>query len=257
MPKRTLTANGHELTFQGNHLAMVLLQRLLNDLVLGTPGSRVIVTSSDANRRGRVNLEDLDREWIRYRAFATYATTKLENILFVRELARRFAGSSSVAMAVHPGSVATAFGAGSFFPGFFYKMPGHRAYLRSPESGAAPLVWLATMPHAEAYNGVYFDRFKAAGNTSPQADDPELARGLWEVSEEDDRPGHGLRPGLESAKRPERPHIGRASAPPGEGVLCRHCQAGPAPLADSAQSDEGAARDGHDRDHAGDGRKMG
>ncbi len=181
--KRTITVDGHELTFQGNHLAPFLLQWLLNNLLIGTPGSRVIVTSSDANRSGHVNLEDLDREWVSYRPFVTYATSKLENILFVRELSRRLAGTSTVAIAVHPGSVATAFGAGSVIPGVFYRMPGKRAYLRSPESGAAPLVWLATMPEAEKANGLYFSRFEAHGKTAPQADDSDLARGLWKRSE--------------------------------------------------------------------------
>ena len=184
VPKRMITQDGHELTFQGNHLAAFLLQRLLNDLVVGTPGSRVIVTSSGANRAGKVNLEDLDREWVRYRPFTAYATSKLENILFVRELSRRLAGTTAVAMAVHPGSVATAFATGSLAPGIFYRRPGKRAYLLGPESGAAPLVWLASMPGVGEANGVYFSRFQARGKTSPQADDAELARGLWDRSDE-------------------------------------------------------------------------
>jgi NAD(P)-dependent dehydrogenase (short-subunit alcohol dehydrogenase family) len=184
VPKRTTTQDGHELTFQGNHLAPFLLQRLLNDLVVGTPGSRVIVTSSGANRSGKVNVEDLDREWVRYRPFPTYATSKLENILFVRELSRRLSGTTAVAIAVHPGSVATAFGMGSLMPGVFYRMPGKRAYLLNPESGAAPLVWLATTADADKINGTYCSRFKARGKTSPQADDGELARELWDRSEE-------------------------------------------------------------------------
>ena len=182
VPQRTITVDGHELTFQGNHLAAFLLQLLLNDLIVGTPGSRVIVTSSAANRSARVNLEDLDHEWARYRPFAVYATTKLENVLFVRELSRNLVGTSTVAMAVHPGSVATAFGGGSFYPGFFYRMPGHRAYLIAPEAGAAPLVWLASVPSVKTANGVYFDRFKPHGKTSPQADDADLAWELWRRS---------------------------------------------------------------------------
>jgi NAD(P)-dependent dehydrogenase (short-subunit alcohol dehydrogenase family) len=184
VPKRTTTVDGHELTFQGNHLAAFLLQRLLSNLVVGTPGSRVIVTSSGANRAGKVNLEDLDRQWVRYRPFPAYATSKLENILFVRELSRRLAGTTAVAVAVHPGSVATAFATGSLIPGVFYRMPGKRAYLLSSESGAAPLVWLASVPDADRSNGLYFSRFEARGKTSPQADDAGFARELWDRSEE-------------------------------------------------------------------------
>ncbi|MCL5735247.1 MAG: SDR family NAD(P)-dependent oxidoreductase [Actinobacteria bacterium] len=182
VPRRTITPDGHELTFQGNHLAAFLLQLLLHDLIVGTPGSRVIVTSSAANNSGRVIPEDLDGEWARYRPFHIYATSKLENILFARELGRRLANTSTVAMAVHPGSVATAFGAGSVVPGVFYRIPGKRLYLLSPESGAAPLVWAATTPDVKDSSGTYFDRFKPHGKTSPQADDSSLARELWQRS---------------------------------------------------------------------------
>ena len=180
---RTVTRDGHELTFQANHLAAFLLQRLLEPLVLATPGSRVVVTSSRANLRGRVDLARLDRLTGRYRGFFTYATSKLENILFVRELGRRYAETSSAAIAVHPGDVATAFGTGSLFPGLFYRAPMKRLYLITDQQGAAPLLMAATMPDPRSANGVYFDRFRAKGKVSPQADDPELARGLWERSE--------------------------------------------------------------------------
>jgi NAD(P)-dependent dehydrogenase (short-subunit alcohol dehydrogenase family) len=178
------TQDGHELTFQANHLAGFLLQALLSDLVVGTPGSRVIVTSSRANRRGHVDLDDPDGQHSRYRPQKAYGTSKLENILFVRELSRRLAGTAAVAMAVHPGSVATGFGAGSVFPGVFYRSRMNWMYLIGEDAGAAPLVWLATMPDPEKTNGLFFHRFKWRGKTAAQADDPALARGLWERSEE-------------------------------------------------------------------------
>jgi NAD(P)-dependent dehydrogenase (short-subunit alcohol dehydrogenase family) len=183
--RRTITPDGHELTFQANHLAPFLLHRMLEPLVLRTPGSRVIVTSSKANLRGRVDLEDLDHRRGRYHGFGAYAASKLENILFVRELTRRLAGSSEMtAVAVHPGDVATAFGAGSFFPGFFYRIPIKRFYLITPEEGAAPLLLLATMPDPRPAHGLYYDRLTPRGKVARQADDAELARGLWERSEE-------------------------------------------------------------------------
>ena len=181
--RRTMTVDGHELTFQANHLAAFLLQRLLSDLLLRTPGSRIIVTSSGANRVGHVDLDDLEHLRGRHRAFRAYATTKLENILFVRELSRRLAGTTTTAMAVHPGNVATAFGTGSMFPGIFYRIPLKNFYLLSAEEGAEPLLLLATMPDPKAAGGLYFDRFTPRGARSSQADDAELARGLWERSE--------------------------------------------------------------------------
>jgi NAD(P)-dependent dehydrogenase (short-subunit alcohol dehydrogenase family) len=181
--KRTITPDGHELTFQANHLAPFLLQRSLEPLLARTPGSRVVVTSSEASRRGHVDLDDLDHRRGRYHAFAAYAASKLENILFVRELSRRLSGTGVTSVAVHPGNVATAFGSGSFMPGFFYKIPIKRFYLISPEDGAEPLLMLATMPDPESADGLYYDRFTCRGKTSPQADDASLAQGLWERSE--------------------------------------------------------------------------
>jgi NAD(P)-dependent dehydrogenase (short-subunit alcohol dehydrogenase family) len=182
--RRTVTPDGHELTFQGNHLAPFLLQRLLEPLIVGTPGSRVIVVASKANRRGHVDLDDLDHATGRYRGLAVYSTSKLENILFVRELRRRLAGTGTASIAVHPGDVATAFGRDSRFPGVFYRLPIKRLYLISPEEGAGPLLNLAAMADPRAADGAYYDRFTPRGKTAPQADDPELARGLWERSEE-------------------------------------------------------------------------
>ncbi len=181
--KRTITPDGHELTFQTNHLSPFLLQRLLEPLILATPRSRVVVVSSKANRRGHIDLDDLDYRKRHYRGLVVYSTSKLENILFVRELSRRLAGTGTTSVAVHPGDVATAFGAGSLFPGLFYRLPIKRLYLVSPEEGAGPLLSLAAMPHPESADGLYYDRFRARGKTHRQADDLELARRLWERSE--------------------------------------------------------------------------
>jgi NAD(P)-dependent dehydrogenase (short-subunit alcohol dehydrogenase family) len=180
---RNITADGHELTFQTNHLAPFLLQRVLGPLVERTPDSRIIVTSSEANRRGRVDLDDLDRQNGRYHAFSAYAASKLENILFVRELSRRLTGTGTISVAVHPGNVATAFGSGSFFPGFFYRIPIKQFYLIAAEEGAGPLLMLATMPDPGPADGLYYDRFAPRGKTAGQAEDADLARGLWERSE--------------------------------------------------------------------------
>lgn len=183
VPKRTLTADGHELAFQGNYLASFLLQNLLQDLVAKTPGARVIVTSSGANLVGRVRLDSLDYQNRRYAPFGAYAASKLENILFVREMARRFHGTGASAIAVHPGTVASSF-PNSFLPGLLQAVPSRIKLLLSVEQGAAPLVWLATKQLVDADNGRYYSRFRPDGRQSHQAFDADLARKLWIRSEE-------------------------------------------------------------------------
>lgn len=182
--RRVITEDGHELTFQANHLAPFLLQRLLEPVIVATPGSRVVVVASKANRYGHVDLEDLEYARRRYRPMRAYAASKLENVLFVRELSLRLKGTGTASMAVHPGDVATAFGAGTLFPGVFYRLAIKRLYLIAAEEGAQPLIRLATMPDPCSADGLYYDRMRPRGKASPQADDPRLARGLWERSEE-------------------------------------------------------------------------
>lgn len=184
---RVVTGDGHESTFQINYLAPFLLQSLLNDLVLAAPEARVVVTTSTASRIGRVDLDDLEYETRRYRGFAAYADAKLLSVLLVRELRRRFAGTGVTAVSVHPGAVATHFGAGSLLPRSLYRIPIRKSlligfFVATPEQGAEPLVWLATSLDREAVDGLYFDRF-VRRSPAPQADDPDLARALWDRSE--------------------------------------------------------------------------
>ncbi|MCW2955063.1 MAG: Short-chain dehydrogenase [Conexibacter sp.] len=181
-PRRVETVDGHELTFQVNHLAPFLLTTLLHERLAATPGSRVLMTSSVGNNLGNVKLDDLDRRRGPYVSLRAYGTAKLENILMAREIARRWTGDGIAATAFHPGNVATEFGRDSFSSGLIYRTPLRRVFLITPEEGAAALVGLATQPDAAALDGVYFDRFKPHGRMSKQADDAELARGLWERS---------------------------------------------------------------------------
>jgi len=186
---RTLTEDGHESTFQTNYLASFLLQTLLNDLVLATPGSRVVVTTSVAARVGRVDLADLEHASSSYRPFRAYATTKLLSILFVRELRRRLAGRGVTVTSVHPGPVGTNFGAGSLFPRFMYRIPIRKElligyFVCTAEEGAEPLLWLATTPEQERADSLYFNRFTAGRPPSPLGDDLQMARALWARTEE-------------------------------------------------------------------------
>ena len=179
-PRRVVTEDGHEKTFQVNHLAPFLLTGLLRQRIEATPGARVITTSSVAHTMGRVDLTDLEGRHRSYRAFRVYGTTKLLNILFTRELSRRLDGSAT-ATCFHPGAVASDFGRESAAAGLVYRSPLRKVLLISSEDGAAPLLELATRPDPETVDGAYLDRFEVA-RVAKQADDVELARAVWEAS---------------------------------------------------------------------------
>lgn len=182
MGRRELTADGFERTFQVNHLAPFLLTHLLMDTLVAS-GSTVINTSSAAARLwGRIDLDDLDNGRA-YSANKAYGDGKLANILFTRELHRRFHDQGISTAAFHPGPVATNFAADSTSPmRFIYRTPLRHLALISPERGADTLVWLArTTPGTDWISGQYYEK-RGPARTSPQADDAALATGLWERS---------------------------------------------------------------------------
>src|SRR4051794_3728696 len=180
LSRRETTDDGHEMMFQVNHLAPFLLTALLLPQLQTSAPSRIITTSSAANLGGFVNLADLDSRYF-FVGQLVYGTTKLENILFTRELARRTERTGVLATCFHPGVVATDFGRGDFV-GAVFQSPLRR-FMRSPEQGADTLVWLATASTEELRPGGYYaDRRPAAVN--PQARSRWLARRLWERSEE-------------------------------------------------------------------------
>jgi len=173
--KRGLTADGHEHNFQHNYLAPFLLTNLLLPR-LTESGARIVSTSSLANLAGRVRLEDLDwKDRAFFGGWQAYGTAKLETIMFTRELARRTALD---AFAFHPGYVATGFGADSAFIKLSYRLkPGGLGI--SVDQGAEPLVLLANGQAIPAPSGTYYDQLKPYGRTRAQADDGDLAAGLW------------------------------------------------------------------------------
>lgn len=178
--RRQVTEDGHELTFQVNHLAPFLLTMLLREPLVAARG-RVIVTASAGGRMGRIDLDDLDLTK-RYSSFGAYAASKLENMLFARELARRWGHDGVTAASFHPGGVRTQWGLeGGFLIRTFTRSPG-RFLLRSPERGAETLVWLATTDPSTTWGsgGYFMDRRPARPN--PLVEDAELRRGLWERS---------------------------------------------------------------------------
>jgi NAD(P)-dependent dehydrogenase (short-subunit alcohol dehydrogenase family) len=175
--KRADTVDGHERTFQHNHLAPFLLTNLLLER-LTESNARVISTASVANRFGKVNLADLDSRKRPYLGgWRAYGTSKLETILFIRELAKR---TSLTAYSFHPGSVRTSFGLDTALGRGAMRLASVSQI--SPEAGAVPLIQLASNADLDAPSGTYFDGLTPNGSTAGQAGDAELAADLWEAT---------------------------------------------------------------------------
>jgi retinol dehydrogenase-12 len=171
---RKVTAEGFEQTFALNHLAPFLLTNLLRDRL---EGGRVVTTASDAHKSGLLDLEDLQSERS-YSAMRVYGTSKLCNILFTRELAKR--APELHANCFHPGVVRTGFGKNE--NGIWKVLTTLGGpFFRSPSRGARSLVWLATSPAAAALTGEYVQDEKVLA-PSAQAQDDTLAEGLWDRS---------------------------------------------------------------------------
>jgi retinol dehydrogenase-12 len=173
---RQETSEGFERTFALNHLAPFLLTNLLRDR-LG--GGRVVTTASDAHKGARLDLDDLQSR-NGYAAMRVYGTSKLCNILFTRELAKR--APELHANCFHPGVVRTGFGKNE--NGIWKALTTLGApFFRTPQRGARSLVWLACSEQAAAFDGEYVQDEKVLA-PSPQAQDAALAAGLWERSAE-------------------------------------------------------------------------
>jgi NAD(P)-dependent dehydrogenase (short-subunit alcohol dehydrogenase family) len=175
---RHVTRDGYEQTLALNHLAPFLLTILLRDR-LRASGARVIATASDAHQMGALDLDDLQSERS-FKPMRTYGTTKLCNILFTRELAKREPGLTATCF--HPGTVRTGFGKNDG-PLYRLSMTAIAPFLRSPARGARSLVWLALSDDAAHLNGAYVVDEKVRA-PSAAAQDDMLAAALWERSEE-------------------------------------------------------------------------
>lgn len=181
---RKTTADGFDTTFQVNHLAPFLLTHLLRDRLLESQAS-VVQTSSVAHRLfGHLDLDDLDNAH-RWRANKAYGDAKLANVLFTRELHRRYGDRGLSAVAFHPGEIATNFANDtSSVMRFVYHSP-LAALLSSADTGGRRLSWLAAgTPGTTWQPGEYYERNRVARRVNPQVRDAALARGLWERSEE-------------------------------------------------------------------------
>jgi NAD(P)-dependent dehydrogenase (short-subunit alcohol dehydrogenase family) len=183
--RRRLTVDGLEHTLAVNHLAPFLLTNLLlprlRASATASAPARVITVASTAHRGGRLNLNDLQLER-RYSAMLAYSNSKTANILFTRELARRLAGTGVTANCLHPGTVATNFGrTGSRW--LRYSLVVGRYFLRSPESGASRIVYLASSDEVAGQTGGYYVG-QSRRRPSKAARDDILARRLWDISAE-------------------------------------------------------------------------
>ncbi|MBX0301552.1 SDR family NAD(P)-dependent oxidoreductase [Cryobacterium sp. 1639] len=180
MGERELTVDGHEKTLQVNHLAPFLLTTLLMDRLVESRAT-VINTSSTANRFGRLNLDDLDNQR-KYSPNKAYGDAKLANILFTRELHRRYSARGIVTAAFHPGVVATSFSTDSTSIMRVVYQTALKRLLISPEKGADTLVWLAsTAAGVDWRSGEYYEK-RRVHSTNTQATDAGLATALWERS---------------------------------------------------------------------------
>jgi NAD(P)-dependent dehydrogenase (short-subunit alcohol dehydrogenase family) len=181
---RRVTEDGYETTFQVNHLGHFLLTELLRDRLIASAPSRVVVVASDAHKSARKGLDFDDLQSTHYRGFSVYSKSKLANILFARELARRLDGTGVTANVVHPGFVASRFGRdGDFGVIGRIGMPFARPFALSSEQGAKTSIYVASDPAVEGITGTYWVKCAPVVPSDAALDD-DAARRLWEVSEE-------------------------------------------------------------------------
>ena len=175
-----VTIDGLERTFAVNHLAPFLLTNLLLDRLKHSAPARVVTVSSHAHAEGRIDFDDLQGEQS-YSGARAYNQSKLANVLFTYELARKLQASSVTANALHPGVVNTSFGAED--PAGVQRLfvPFMRPFMKTPAQGAATSIHLASAPDLEQVTGRYFANSKPKRSSQRSYDQVTAAR-LWQVS---------------------------------------------------------------------------
>ena len=177
---RGLTPDGIEATFAVNHLGYFLLTNLLGDLLVKSAPARVVTVASIGHRRGTMDFDDLGFERS-YSIMRAYCRSKLANVLFASELARRLAGTGVTSNSLHPGSVETNIWSGAPLWAKPLIQMLYRPFFISAAKGASYVVELAADPRFEGVSGQYFERGRQVP-PAPLARDVGLARRLWEVS---------------------------------------------------------------------------
>lgn len=177
---RSKTADGYERTFAVNHLAPFLLTNLLLDVLISSRPARIITVSSEMHQGQTLDFDDLQNERA-YSEMRVYGQSKLANVLFAYELARRLEGTGVTSNALHPGVIATGFGK-SGSKALRAMLSIRRMFLLSPEKGAETSIYLASSPEVQGTTGKYFIK-KRAVPSSPVSYDEEIAGRLWDESE--------------------------------------------------------------------------
>ena len=178
---RSETADGIETTFAVNHLGYFLLTNLLLERLRASAPARIVNVASEAHRMGGpLDFDDLGSAK-RYSAMGVYGRSKLANLLFTRELARRLAGTGVTVNAVHPGAVRTGLGLNNDAPFLKLLVRLVQPFFRSPERGARTSIWACTAPELEGVSGRYFSDCREK-EPSAAAHDDAAARRLWDAS---------------------------------------------------------------------------
>jgi len=182
---RALSADGIEMTFALNHLGYFLLTDLLLDLLKASAPARIINVSSSAHYSGHLDLDDLEMK-NNYQGWQAYANSKLANVLFTYELARRLEGVGVTATVLHPGWVATGFGHNNLRGLLAIARPFYWLVQKisaiTPEEGAETMVYLASSPKVEGVTGKFFIE-RREKRSSSESYDEGAAKKLWELSE--------------------------------------------------------------------------
>ncbi len=177
---RHVTADGLEHTFALNHLAPFLLTSLLLDRLIASAPARIVTVSSGAQSLGSIDFDDLMGER-KYSGQRAYNQSKLANVMFTYELARRLAGTGVTATVLHPGVTSTGFGAEDTARGWGPLIAVMRRFMQSPERGADTSIYLASSAEAEGLTGKYFTGRKQK-KTSTSSYDAATTERLWRVS---------------------------------------------------------------------------
>jgi NAD(P)-dependent dehydrogenase (short-subunit alcohol dehydrogenase family) len=178
--RRTITPDGIEATFAVNHLAPYLLTRLLLDRMVASAPARIVTVASHAHFHGTLDLDDYGYA-SGYRIIRAYTRSKLCNVLFSRELARRLEGSGVTSNAMHPGTIATDIWSGAPAWARPVLAIAKRVMMEAPEAGGERITWLATSPEVAGVTGRYFERNRDVP-PSALAQDDALAGELWKLS---------------------------------------------------------------------------
>jgi retinol dehydrogenase-14 len=179
---RHVTADGLERTFALNHLASFLLTNLLLERLMQSAPARVVNVSSNAQALGKIDFDDLQGERS-YSGARAYNQSKLANVLFTNELARRIKGSSVTANSLHPGLVNTSFGAEDPRSIQRILVPFLRPFMKTPGRGAATSIYLACAPELDQETGGFYAKRERRRSSERSYDRPTAAR-LWDASTE-------------------------------------------------------------------------